>query len=602
MDLPLLEGGASMIKRLYLNNCFRHQDRTFTFEKGLTGVVGPNESGKSLIVEMIRYALFGSKALRGVSEDYRKLHVELDFEVNGRLFEVVRKGSRATLTERGDPGEEPQMVSGTRPVNDAIRQILGYDLTVFDVANACNQGDVEKLSNMAPAERKQMVDQTVGLTVLDEVIRFCGDEGNALKREAAALESVLRKPVKPEDPGVRKSDEIAPELKQAVKLAEHYHQLRGQLANRPAEPVRPEKCPVPEKLEVLLDQQEEREEILGQMRKLERELKNLAPEEWDEEDLDEFEAQHERAERWQQREKLLAQGHHECPKCHHQWPVADLGNLESVTETHPPAISRQQIRGHRSRLGNKDRIAALTQAIDELEDMLLSDRSEEIDLVRAWKAKVKAYESAKEAYDLYNHDLPRKQAELEELEGVDTVVSSLREELDLARTYERDLARYQKEMTLYEEYLKAHETLCRRSEAFLESRQSVQDLKVRVKTHLLPSLNKVASLLLSQMTGGERYRVEVDPDFEIAVDGQSIRTLSGSGKAVANLAIRIALGQILTNRVFSVFLADEVDAAMDDERATYTSEALRRLTNSVGQVIQVTHKRPNTDHMFELKK
>ena len=63
------------------------------------------------------------------------------------------------------------------------------------------------------------------------------------------------------------------------------------------------------------------------------------------------------------------------------------------------------------------------------------------------------------------------------------------------------------------------------------------------------------------------YLVEVDEDFEILIDGQPINTLSGSGKAVANLAVRIALGQILTNKVFSVFFADEVDAAMDDDRS-----------------------------------
>jgi chromosome segregation ATPase len=46
-----------MITRLYLDNMFKHFDQTFTFENGLTGVIGPNESGKSLIVEAIRYAL-----------------------------------------------------------------------------------------------------------------------------------------------------------------------------------------------------------------------------------------------------------------------------------------------------------------------------------------------------------------------------------------------------------------------------------------------------------------------------------------------------------------------------------------------------------------
>jgi len=144
--------------------------------------------------------------------------------------------------------------------------------------------------------------------------------------------------------------------------------------------------------------------------------------------------------------------------------------------------------------------------------------------------------------------------------------------------------------------------LTEKSTEFLKAREIIQALKISVKNHLLPSLNAVASTLLSRMTGGERYEVVVDEDFDIMIDGQAVNTLSGSGKAVANLAIRIALGQILTNRVFSVFMADEVDAAMDDERASYTAQALRRLTETITQVIQVTHKHPETDHTFELKK
>ena len=66
------------------------------------------------------------------------------------------------------------------------------------------------------------------------------------------------------------------------------------------------------------------------------------------------------------------------------------------------------------------------------------------------------------------------------------------------------------------------------------------------------------------------------------------------------LSIRLALGQVLTNRVFSVFIADEVDASMDDERAEYTAECLRRLTDLISQVILITHKHPEADQMLEL--
>ena len=94
------------------------------------------------------------------------------------------------------------------------------------------------------------------------------------------------------------------------------------------------------------------------------------------------------------------------------------------------------------------------------------------------------------------------------------------------------------------------------------------------------------------MSGGERYQVEIDDDFNIELDGLPINTLSGSGKAVANLALRIALGQILTNRVFSLFMADEVYASMDDDRAASTAESLRRLTPLLKWFLSLTRTRP----------
>lgn len=39
--------------------------------------------------------------------------------------------------------------------------------------------------------------------------------------------------------------------------------------------------------------------------------------------------------------------------------------------------------------------------------------------------------------------------------------------------------------------------------------------------------------------------------------------MSGSGKAVANLSLRIGLGQVLTNNVLSLFVGDEIDSSLD---------------------------------------
>jgi DNA repair exonuclease SbcCD ATPase subunit len=84
------------------------------------------------------------------------------------------------------------------------------------------------------------------------------------------------------------------------------------------------------------------------------------------------------------------------------------------------------------------------------------------------------------------------------------------------------------------------------------------------------------------------------------VDNQELETLSGSGKAVANLSIRIALGQVLTNRVVSLMLADEIDASMDDFRAEKTADVLQMLVERVSQVLLVSHKTVDAPHYVRL--
>lgn len=588
-----------MIKRLYIDQMFRHFDQTFTFENGLTGIIGPNESGKSLIVEAVRYALFGTKALRGDAEDYKKLHVELDFTVGGVDYHVVRKGAKKTLTG-GD-----HQVTGTKPVDEAIRKILGYDLNVFDVANACNQGNIEALSEMTPTARKAMVDKTVGLTVLDDLISFAGQEGNTLKREAQAMGAGMVEPVEPEQPEhYLPSASVAPRLKEAQHLLTEFNQLAGFLSQAPRTPEEPEACDVDATSAELAVYQENRANMERSLRALEGNLRVIEPEAHSPADLDDFEAWMDKADLWKQKERLLAQGHHCCPKCDHSWPIADLGHLADVEETQAPSMSRRDLADHRSRIGNGEKIDGLQISINGLEEELNGTpcRADDLALVRDHEAKVSTYNSQLAAWNAYNEGLEAKADRFNELKGVDQVVANLQIELQQAQQFERDLARFRSDMVDYESRLEQVADLTNRSEEFLKAREIIKALKVSVKSHLLPSLNKVASVLLSQMTGGERYLVEVDDDFEIMIDGQRIATLSGSGKAVANLAIRVALGQILTNRVFSVFMADEVDAAMDDDRAAYTAQALRRLTENVGQVVLVTHKRPETDHTFELKK
>ena len=87
---------------------------------------------------------------------------------------------------------------------------------------------------------------------------------------------------------------------------------------------------------------------------------------------------------------------------------------------------------------------------------------------------------------------------------------------------------------------------------------------------MLPSLNNAASQLAATMSAGAINSVLMLDDFSIkamkADRYRPVETFSGSEASIINLALRIALGQVLTHSVFSVLIGDEIDASMDSAK------------------------------------
>lgn len=646
-----------MFKRLYLDNCFTHQNRTFQFSEGLTAITGPNESGKSLILEMIRYALFGSAALRGTASGYKKLHVELDFEIQGTDYRVVRKGSTVKLFE----GDDNPIAVGARPVNARILDLLGYDLQVFDIANACCQGKVEALGDMRPADRKRMVDRTIGLTVIDDLIKVVGERANNEQRSADSLAGTVMEPQEPVKPeGYRPSVELEEEYRVLKGLVQERHELIGWLS----QPI-PDLPPAPEtsitETAAELEEYQQRKqtamrleaEIAG-LRKPTRTLEEIERLEqqlsayrlWKDyetrrpayslDDLERMSFIHDEIERHEigqrlrkQIEELHSNGTNTCPECGHEWPVEaerltdleheleDLGLGKEVPET--PALTPREIMDAVRELERPAPPKAEHPGVDEAELAIarrdLKDGEKREDLIRRLavydpgpdrNADLQARRQYEWELENYNriciiHDAhmsvrDQKQKRADELAGVDEKLVAIDDLMKVCLFYEQDLKHY---LTAKDHYDRVQEQVAElrdRADQYFRAREALKELKLKVKGFLVPSLNKVASYLLAQMTDGVRSVVEIDEEFEINIDGQPLNTLSGSAQAVSNVAIRIALGQVLTNKVCSVFAGDEIDASMDVDRAEYTSQCLRNLTKSVRQVFLITHKKPAADN------
>ena len=640
------------------------------FQKGMTAISGRNEAGKSMVLEMIRYGLFGTPALRGKSADYKKLSMQMEFSVRGKSYFVTRSGSKAEIQIDGAP-----LATGTVPVNQCIRDLFGYDLKVFDTANNCAQGEIERLGTMKPTERKELVDQTVGLTALDGLINWLGDELSAERRAHEAMEGLLREPEKPAQP-----DDYAPvpdleaRYAELSKLTNEHNQLEGWMANAVGRkaPVNPGPAPSPMSAAELRDHENKRTEAERRLERIKSELNSIPETNVTAEalevakqaiqhnalvrereqlearypvppvtaqDLEDIDRAHQAKDLIDEIARLEASDRIVCPACNSDFPhehdqidklTKDLTALQPFDVTLTEQYSKRDLHRfmamHEVRAKEQGKIDALpTTTVDELmtsqqiqfhahalsrkeyrkglEQELLNHQSYEnksaelMDMV-AWERDMARFMAEQESWKSFVAERDEKAARLETLRAMNPEQARVAaaSALHSAKMYDNSVEIYTKAYSAFVEHKLVADRRKERMEQLEKARKALRELKVRVKGYLLPSLNRVASALLSNMTGGERNTVHIDDDFEITVDGQALATLSGSGKAVANLAIRLGLGQVLTNKVFSVFMADEIDAAMDMNRAGYTAECLSRLTANIGQVILVSHKTINASH------
>ena len=131
-------------------------------------------------------------------------------------------------------------------------------------------------------------------------------------------------------------------------------------------------------------------------------------------------------------------------------------------------------------------------------------------------------------------------------------------------------------------------------QVFLETKKEIQ-------TNILPVLNSLASKTLSEVTGGERNRLEITDEWQIKVDTNNINVIEGSAQVIANLSLRLALLNTFYKDNFLVGLFDEIDASLHSDRFNYMEENFNRLALSGYQLIVISHKTYTTGNIIDLK-
>jgi exonuclease SbcC len=171
-----------------------------SFPDAVIGIIGPNGAGKSSLIEAVAWALYGNQAARSGKGEikstfagrYDNVEVCLEFAVNDEKYRVVRR--LAGVMERPEVelyrGEASESV-GVNETKKYVGELLGLDWKGFLTSFLARQQELNALSDLRPAERRDHLAAMLGIERLDKAIQKVKEDTRSHQRQAAFLENQL---------------------------------------------------------------------------------------------------------------------------------------------------------------------------------------------------------------------------------------------------------------------------------------------------------------------------------------------------------------------------------------------------------------------------
>jgi exonuclease SbcC len=124
--------------------------------------------------------------------------------------------------------------------------------------------------------------------------------------------------------------------------------------------------------------------------------------------------------------------------------------------------------------------------------------------------------------------------------------------------------------------------------------RALTDLRNDLNATLRPDLSELASSFLRDLTNARYTDLELDEEYTTTLldDGDPKAVISGGEEDVANLALRLAISQMIAERAgqpLSLLILDEIFGSLDEDRRTAVVDLLRSLADRFPQVILITH-------------
>jgi exonuclease SbcC len=120
------------------------------------------------------------------------------------------------------------------------------------------------------------------------------------------------------------------------------------------------------------------------------------------------------------------------------------------------------------------------------------------------------------------------------------------------------------------------------------------DLRTDLNQQLRPDLSELASGFLRDLSSGRYAELELDEDYVATIieAGEPKPVISGGEEDIANLALRLAISQMIADRAgqpLSLLVLDEIFGSLDEEHRGAVVDLLRSLADRFPQVVLITH-------------
>jgi len=282
---------------LKLKNYRQFKDAEIEFPDGVTGIIGLNGAGKSTIIEAISWTLYGNVAARTDKQGIKRagaapsasVEVMLVAEISGIQYQITR-----VLKGQSQMGSG-QIVSGGKVIAESVKgmdkeieHLIGMDFPSFKTSFLAKQKELNALTDLKPAERKDVIIRMLGINSIDKAIseirkdirenkqstefkKRSLKDGNELRSEAQKLKNDSVKTA-------RKVTEIEEELKKLKEVvgafADKFNEDRK--LNEKYNKLKTRKAQVEATLTEMNKREKEHIKQVEQLEKLEKELPALS--------------------------------------------------------------------------------------------------------------------------------------------------------------------------------------------------------------------------------------------------------------------------------------------------------------------------------------